>query len=164
MTILEQSLSQPVKITYLTEKGLNKLKAELDYLRTVKRREIMEQLQDFNGESDLSEDNEYLLIKDEQAIVEGRIVELENLLLRVEIIQPGSSRGTIRLGSTVTLQDLEGQIETYTIVGSTEANVREGLISDESPMGKALLGHVVGDDVEVKAPDGLLKFRIVSVT
>lgn len=164
MITAEPPLTQPIKKTYLTEKGLNKLQSELEYLRTVKRQEIMEQLQDFNGDNDLSEDNEYLLIKNEQAIVEGRIVELENLLLRVEIILPGSSLGAIRLGSTVTLQDSEGQFETYTIVGSAEANAREGLISDESPMGKALLGRSAGDQVEVVAPVGLLKFRIISVT
>ena len=155
---------QPGTVTYLTEKGLQKLQSELGFLCTTRRQEIADYLHEIMEDSDLAESNEYLLAKDEQALVEGRIRELETLLRHVEIIQPGSIRGVISRGSTVTVQEDEMPSETYTIVGYAEANAREGLISDESPMGRALVGHKVGETVEFAAPDGVLRFRILSVT
>jgi len=158
-----QEINNHVKVTFLTERGYNKLKDELDYLRNVRRQEIASNLREAVDDNDLAENDEYLLIKNEQALVEGRISELEILLSRVEIIQPGNDLGKVRIGSTVTIQEDTYPSETYTIVGTAEADSRSGLISDESPLGKALLKHQVGDVVEVNAPDGKIKYKILSV-
>ncbi len=158
-----QEINNHVKVTFLTERGYNKLKDELDYLRNVRRQEIASNLREAVDDNDLAENDEYLLIKNEQALVEGRISELEILLSRVEIIQPGNDLGKVRIGSTVTIQEDTYPSETYTIVGTAEADSRSGLISDELPLGKALLKHQVGDVVEVNAPDGKIKYKILSV-
>lgn len=153
-----------VKVTYLTEKGLSKLQAELDYLRNVKRAEVARHLHETYDNEDLSENVEYMLAKHEQSWVEGRIFELEKILARVEIIKPGSTIGGVALGSTVTIQENGFPSETFTIVGTAEADTREAFISDESPMGSALLGHKVGEEIEIRAPDGPFRVRIISVT
>ena len=149
------------KITYVTPKGLEKLEAELLYLRTQKRREIADYLQETLGDV---EDNEYLIAMEEQAFVEGRISQLEDLLANVKMIEPGQkSIGIVDLGSTVVVREGDLDAETFTVVGPAEADPLSGLISNESPLGKALLGHKVGDEVEFKAPDGILKFRLLAV-
>ena len=148
-------------LTYITPKGLEKLEAELLHLRTEKRREIAQYLQETMGDS---EDNEYLMALDEQAFVEGRIRQLEILLSNVKVIQPGQNQGGVAdLGSTVVIRDEEMSVETYTIVGSAEADPQNGLISNVSPLGKALLGNKVGEDVEIKTPSGLLNYRILAI-
>jgi len=152
------------KITFLTEKGYQKLNQEYDFLRNVKRQEIAQELREVVDDNDLVENDEYLLIKNEQALVEGRINELEILLSRVEIIKPGNDLGKVRLGSTVTIQEGSLPSETFTIVGTVEANSKNGMISDESPLGKSLLKHQVGDLIEVKAPGGISTYKILSVT
>ena len=159
-----EAINNQLKVTLLTEKGHEKLKNELDYLRNVRRKEIAQNLHDAVDDNDLVENDEYMLIKNEQALVEGRISELELLLSRVEIIQPGSDLGNVRLGSTVTLQEDTYPSETYVIVGTAEADSRSGLISDISPLGRALLKHKVGDVIEVNAPDGKIRYKILSVT
>ena len=159
-----EAINNQLKVTLLTEKGHEKLKNELDYLRNVRRKEIAQNLHDAVDDNDLVENDEYMLIKNEQALVEGRISELELLLSRVEIIQPGSDLGNVRLGSTVTLQEDTYPSETYIIVGTAEADSRSGLISDISPLGRALLKHKVGDVIEVNAPDGKIRYKILSVT
>ena len=149
------------KTTYVTPKGLAKLEAELLYLRTEKRREIANNLQDTMGDV---EDNEYLIAMEEQAFVEGRISQLEDLLANVKIIEPGQkSLGIVDLGSTVVVREGDRDAETFMVVGPAEADPLTGLISHESPLGKALLGSKVGDEVEFKAPDGILKFRVLAV-
>jgi transcription elongation factor GreA len=153
-----------IKKTFLTERGFEKLNNELEFLRNTKRPEIAKSLRDAADDNDLAENNEYMLIKYEQSIVEGRINELERLLCWVEIITPGSDQGTIRLGSTVTVQEDTYPSETFTIVGTAEANSRNSMISDASPLGKSLLKHQVGDVVEVRTPDGLIKYKILSVS
>jgi len=153
-----------IKKTFLTERGFEKLNNELEFLRNNKRPEIAKSLRDTADDNDLAENNEYMLIKYEQSIVEGRINELERLLSWVEIITPGSDQGMIRLGSTVTVQEDTYPSETFTIVGTAEANSRNGMISDASPLGKSLLKHQVGDVVEVRTPDGLIKYKILSVS
>jgi transcription elongation factor GreA len=156
---MKENLSE--KVTYITPKGLEKLKNELGYLRILKRREIANNLQETLGDI---EDNEYLIALEEQAFVEGRIRKLEQLLCNVKVIEPGkSSNGAVDLGSTVVLREGDADAETYTIVGAAEADPKIGMISNESPLGKALLGSKVGDDVEIKAPAGLLKFRVLAV-
>ena len=107
---------------------------------------------------------ELVRVKEEQSWLEGRISELERILTRVEIITPGSSMGEVILGSIVTIQETGFASETFTIVGTAEANTKEAYISDESPMGRALLGHKVGEDVEIRAPDGIFRVRIISVS
>ena len=149
------------KITYITQKGLDKLETELTNLQTAKRQEISENLQETMGGID---DNEYLLVLEEQAFVEGRIQRLEMLLRDVKVIQPGQNHsGIVDLGSTVVLREGDITSETYTIVGAPEADPPKGLISNESPLGKALLGHKAGDNLEVKTPGGLLNFRVLAV-
>jgi transcription elongation factor GreA len=145
-------------------KGLEKLEAELEFLRTVERPLLANKLRDVMENLDPSEDNEYLLVKDEQSMLEGRISQLEIILSCVKIIQPGNGSEIISMGSIVVVQEQDGPLETFTLVGSTEADSKEGLISNESPLGKALLGHKVGEFVSVKAPDGEFGFKIISVT
>ena len=148
-------------LTYITPKGLEKLETELAYLRNEKRKEIARFLQETQGDV---EETEYLMALEEQAFIEGRIRQLEQLLANVKIIQPGqSSSGVVELGSTVVLRDKNMETETFTIVGSTEADPTKGFISNESPLGKALIGSKAGDDLEIKTPAGFLNFRVLAV-
>ena len=156
---MEQNTSK--KTTYITQKGFEKLETELTNLQTVKRIDIAHSLRETMGGS---EDNEYLLVLEEQAFVEGRIQQLEMLLRNVKVIEPGqNNNGVVDLGSTVVLRDHSMESETYTIVGSAEANPQMGMISNVSPLGKALLGKKVGEDIEIKTPSGLLNFRICAI-
>lgn len=149
---------------YLTPEGLKKLEEELEHLRTVKRLEVAQRLHEAMEDGELIENAEYEAAKNEQAFVEGRILELEHMLAQAQVIEPGKSKDVVRIGSTVVVQeDGNGGSETYTIVGVAEANPREGLISNESPLGVSLLDHKVGDVVEVKAPAGMLRFRVVKI-
>jgi transcription elongation factor GreA len=152
------------KPTYLTEKGLQKFETELEQLRHIERPMLAARLKEVVENLDAGEDNEYLLVKDEQAMLEGRIFVLETLLAGAKIIQQGNGGGTITLGSTVVVQEGDGPLETYLIVGSAEADSDEGFISDVSPLGKALFGHKVGETVTSRAPDGDFVFKIISVT
>ena len=159
--IITMKKSSTEKVTYVTPKGLEKLEAELLYLRTEKRRQIADHLQETLGDV---EDNEYLIAMEEQAFVEGRISQLEDLLANVKMIEPGQkSKGIVDLGSTVVVRESDRDAETFTVVGPAEADPLTGLISYESPLGKALMGSKVGDDIEFKAPDGILKFRVLAV-
>jgi transcription elongation factor GreA len=149
---------------YLTPEGLKKLEEELEHLRTVKRQEVAQRLHEAMEDGELIENAEYEAAKNEQAFVEGRILELEHMLAQAQVIEPGKSKDVVRIGATVVVQeDGNGGSETYTIVGVAEANPREGLISNESPLGLSLLDHKVGDIVEVKAPAGVLRFRVVKI-
>ena len=149
---------------YLTAEGLKKLEEELEHLRTVKRLEVAQRLHEAMEDGELIENAEYEAAKNEQAFVEGRIIELEHMLAQAQLIEPGRSKDVVRIGSTVVVQeDGNGGSETYTIVGVAEANPREGLISNESPLGVSLLDHKVGDVVTVKAPAGMLRFRLVKI-
>jgi transcription elongation factor GreA len=149
------------KVTYITPKGLARLEGELNHLRTVRRLEIAQYLQETTGDV---EETEYQIALEEQAFVEGRIHQLEKLLNDVRVVQPGESKnGLVEVGNTVIVRENNLDAETYTIVGAAEANPEEGLISNESPLGKALLGSRVGDEIVIKAPLGLLKFRVLAV-
>ncbi|HHS98372.1 MAG TPA: transcription elongation factor GreA [Chloroflexi bacterium] len=148
---------------YLTREGYAKLEAELNYLRTVRRQEVARRLHEALAEGDILENAELEAARNEQAFVEGRILELEELLRRAEIIEEETSNGVVRVGSWVTIVEGDGPPETYHIVGPAEASPSEGKISYESPLGKALMGHRVGDEVTVNAPDGALTFRIVEI-
>ena len=148
---------------YVTPEGLKKLEDELEHLRTVKRQEVAQRLHEAMEDGELIENAEYEAAKNEQAFVEGRILELEHMLAQAQVIEPGKSTGVVGIGSTVVIQEDGKPAETYTIVGAAEANPRDGLISNESPMGQALLDHKAGDDVDVRAPAGMLRFRIVKI-
>ena len=154
------------KTIKITEDGLVKLKQELETLKTTGRADIAEKIKVARGYGDLSENSEYDEAKNEQAKIEARIVELESMLKNVEIIEDvkGSAK-TVVIGVKVKALDMEFDEECeYRVVGSTEANPLEGKISDESPLGKALLGKTVGDQVIVDAPAGELKFKILEIS
>ena len=161
---MDEFFNEPSQTTYLTMKGLQKLETELEILRTVERPLLANKLHEVMENLDPSEDNEYLLVKDEQSMLEGRILQLEMILSCVKIIQPGNGNGEISLGSIVVVQEGDGPLETFNLVGSAEADSKEGLISNESPLGKSLIGHKVGELVSVRAPDGEIGFKIISVT
>ena len=150
--------------TFLTKEGYEKLQQELDYLRGTRRAEIAERLREAAFGEDLVENAEYEAAKNEQAFIEGRIKDLEGLLATARIIESTSKGGTIELGTRVIIQEAGSkEYEEYFIVGPAEAMPTEGKISNESPLGKALLNHKVGDQVEVQAPDGSFKVKIIDI-
>lgn len=150
--------------TFLTKEGFDKLQAELDYLRTSKRHEVAERLHEAMEGGELIENAEYEAAKNEQAFVEGRIQELEIILASARIIESSNDTTTVQVGDTVVIQEEDGEPEEYTIVGAAEANPREGKISNESPIGRALLNHAPGDIVTVEAPGGSFKVKIIKTT
>ena len=154
------------KTIKITDEGLKKLQEELETLKTEGRADIAEKIKIARGYGDLSENSEYDEAKNEQAKLEARIVEIEAMLKNVEIIEDIKGKAkTVVIGVKVKVIDEEfGEEEEYRVVGSTEANSREGKISDESPMGKALLGKKIGDVVTVEAPAGEFKVRILEIS
>ena len=148
-----------------TEEGLKKLEAELEDLKTNGRRDIAERIKIARGYGDLSENSEYDEAKNEQAKIEARIVELEAMLKNYEIITDDEISGDkVVIGVTVTIKDANSKEQfTYAIVGSAEADPISGKISDESPVGKALIGHKVKETVEVELPDGKALYKIVDI-
>ena len=153
------------KVIQLTKAGLEKLQNELEQLKTVGRTEIAEKIRVARGYGDLSENSEYDEAKNEQAKIEARIVELEKMLENVSIIADDINTDTVTLGANVVVLDVEYDEElTYRIVGSAEANPMQGYLSDDSPVGSALLGAKVGDEVTAVTPTGELKFKIVSIS
>ena len=150
----------------LTEEGLKNLKEELETLKTVKRKEIAEKIKVALSFGDLSENSEYDEAKNEQAIMEARILEIETMLKHVRIInEENLSTDTIHVGSKVKLYDFEfGEEVEYRIVGSSEADPREGKISDESPVGSTLLGHKKGQEVNVITPGGVCKYSVLEIS
>jgi len=148
---------------FVTLEGRHKLEEELEYLRTVRRAEVAERIHSAKEAGDIMENAAYDYAKEEQAFVEGRIQGLETTLRRAIIIEGGST-DEVGLGARVTVMERGGDMpETYQIVGSVEADPTKGRISNESPIGKALLGHGVGEEVAVSTPGGLLHFQIVSI-
>jgi transcription elongation factor GreA len=153
------------KEVFLTRDGLKKLEEELDYLKSTKRKEVAERIKIAVSYGDLSENSEYDAAKDEQAFVESRIVQLEKMMRNVRIIEPGSDdKSVVTIGSTVKLKELpDGDFETYTIVGTTEADPFEGKISNESPIGAAVIGRSVGEKIMVNTPGGQVEFEIIEI-
>ena len=149
----------------LTDEGLKKLENELEELKTVKRKDIAEKIKVALSFGDLSENSEYDEAKNEQAFVEARIAQLEAMLKNVKVLDEDElSNEHVGIGSKVKALELEYNEEViYQIVGSTESDPMAGRISDESPVGKALLGHKVGEKVIVEAPIGALEFKIVAI-
>ncbi len=151
-------------VVYLTREGYNKLRERLEYLTTVKRREIAEQIREAKAMGDISENAGYDEAKNAQGFLEGEIAEIEWKLKHAVIIEEEPSDGVIKLGSKVTVRvEGEDEEETYVIVGSAEADPFSGRISNESPVGSALMGRSVGDTVEVETPGGRLKMEIITV-
>lgn len=150
---------------YVTQEGLRKLEEELEYLKTTKRAEVKERLKIARSYGDLSENSEYEAAKDEQGMVESRILMLENQLRNAVLIRDEDKvKGVVTIGSTVTIREIpNGEREVYTIVGPAESDPLEGRISNESPIGKSLLGKQQGDIVTVPAPSGEVTFEILNV-
>ncbi|SFL79635.1 transcription elongation factor GreA [Gracilibacillus orientalis] len=153
------------KSFYMTEDGLKKLEEELEYLKTGRRQEVVERIKIARDFGDLSENSEYDAAKDEQAFVEARIVQVENMIRNAVIIKDEDvSPDVVSLGRTVTFQELpDGEEESYTIVGSAEADPFEGKISNDSPIAKSLLGRSIGEAVVVPTPAGDMNVKIISV-
>jgi transcription elongation factor GreA len=149
--------------SFLTRQGHEKLQEELEYLRTVKRQEVANRLHEAMEGGELIEDAEYEAAKNEQAFVEGRIQELEILLANARIIEDTGKKETVQVAAKVTIQEDDNEPETYVIVGPAEANPRQGRISNESPLGRALMDHRAGDLVKVDAPGGAFTVRVVKV-
>ena len=149
--------------TFLTHEGYRKLEQELNHLRTVRRQEVAQRLHQALKEGDILENAELEDARNEQAWVEGRILTLGSMLGDVVMIEEEGPREAVGLGSRVTVVEGGGPPETYHIVGSAEADPAKGLISNESPLGRALMGRKMGGEVEVNAPDGVLVFKIVEI-
>ncbi len=150
------------KINYLSPEGLLKIKQELQELKTVRRREVASKIEVAKALGDLSENAEYHEAKDEMSFIEGRINEIQEILKNVSVIEQSASTGSIRIGSKIEVES-NGKKKSFTIVGSNEADPLKGMISNESPLGNAFLGHAVGDTVEVTTPAGTQIYTIVSV-
>lgn len=149
----------------LTREGLNKIENELEYLKTVRRKEVAERIKEAIAFGDISENSEYDEAKNEQAQVEERIAKLEMTLRKAKIIDENEiSLDVVNIGTTVKVKDLEfDEIVEYTIVGSAEADPYELKISNESPVGRSLIGGKVGDIVDVQVPDGIAKLEILEI-
>ena len=153
----------PERAVYVTREGLKKLDEELEELRNVKRPAVSERIRRAKEFTDTVDNAEYDEAKTEQSFIEGRVQEIELALANAQIIGEGPASDTVDLGSHVTVKDEDGVEEKYTIVGSVEADPRHGLISNESPVGQALLGKKVGEKATVSAPGGSFALTIVEV-
>ena len=152
--------------SFLTPSGYQKLQDELEQLKTVKRQEVAARLREAmedGGDMGVDLDAEYEAAKNEQAFVEGRIQEIETLLANARVIENSGKREVVDVGATVTIKEGRNKPEVYTVVGRAEANPREGRISNESPLGLAIMDHRAGDKVDVEAPGGLFTVKIVKV-
>ncbi len=153
--------------TFVTKEGLKKLKEELDHLKDVRRREVAQRLKEAISYGDLSENSEYEEAKNEQAFIEGRIIEIEHKIKSAKIITEHNDKKLgieVNIGSSVTVRESGSEeSQVYTIVGATEADPFDFKISNESPIGKALLSRVRGDMVKVQTPSGLVTYEIVKV-
>jgi transcription elongation factor GreA len=148
---------------FITKEGLKKLKEELENLKNVKRHEVAARIQEAKELGDLSENAEYAAAKDEQAQMESRILELENMIKSAKIIESeNSGADQVSVGSTVIVESNGGRKE-YQIVGSNEADPTSGKISNESPIGQAFVGKRLGEVVEIQVPDGRVEYRIVEI-
>jgi len=149
----------------LTEEGFEKLENELEYLETEKRREVAKRIKVAREFGDISENSEYDDAKNEQAFVEGRIQEIKNMLNNAHVVKDEEvTDKKVNLGTTVMLHDLDSDEKiSYTLVGSAEADPLNNKISNESPIGKAILGHVIGNEVKVETPVGEVEYEIISI-
>ncbi|PWM54315.1 MAG: transcription elongation factor GreA [Clostridiales bacterium] len=154
------------KHVYLTKEGLEKLQQDLENMKTVRRKEVAERLKQAIGFGDLSENSEYDDAKNEQAFIEGEIQRMEEMLINVVVIEDGAKvdDGTITIGSKVVIRFVgDDEEEEYKIVGTVEADPMNNRISNESPVGKAIIGHKAGDIVNIEVPTGIVQYEIVKV-
>ena len=147
----------------ISQEGYNKIKEELNYLTITKRKEIAERIERAKELGDLSENAEYSEAKDAQALNEGRILELSNILKNVTIVDNSGSKHEVLMGSKVTVLSSDGKEKQYTIVSFNEADPINGNISNESPLGVVFLHRKKGDEVEVETPRGILKYKIINI-
>ena len=149
----------------MSQERYDQLKEELHYFQTTREKEVADQIKEARSFGDLSENSEYDEAKTEQGKLYSRIAEVENLIENAEIIERSYETGKVVIGSTVRVHDLDEDFEEeYTIVGSQEADPMSGRISDDSPFGRGLMGHAVGETVSVEAPAGMLRFKILEIT
>lgn len=146
---------------YVSQAGLEKMKAELHQLKTVTRREVADRIEKAKELGDLRENADYQSAKEELSFIEGRILELGDAVNRAEIIRAGDS-GSVSIGCRVKVK-FDGKEKDFTIVGSTESDPIKGMISNESPLGRALIGKKIGEEAEVKVPAGMLRYTIVEI-
>lgn len=153
------------KTIILTVEGKQKLEEELSHLKVVRRAEVAVKIKEARAQGDLSENAEYDAAKEEQAEIESRITQIQNMLKKAEIINEADfAQGIVNLGNKVKIYDTEfEEEEIYTIVGSAEADPMKGRISNESPIGRALLGHGPGESVAVETPDGIVEIKILEI-
>lgn len=158
-------MSQNNKEVFLTQEGLDKIKQELEQLKTQKRQEVAQRLKEAIAQGDLSENSEYDAAKEEQAFVESRIITLENMIRNAKIIDGlNQDKNVVNVGSKVTIEEQpDGDRETYTIVGSAESDPSSFKISNESPIGKELIGKKIDEIVNVSTPSGTIQFKIVEI-
>jgi transcription elongation factor GreA len=148
----------------ITREGLTKLQSELEHLLSVRRQDVADKIKRAREKGGTENNAEYEDAKNEQAFVEGRILMLENVVKNATVIETPALVGVVEVGDKVLIQNQDAKIEQFTIVGSAEASPVEGKISNESPVGKALLGKKIGDEVEVATPAGVIKLLIMDVT
>jgi transcription elongation factor GreA len=154
-------LEKPI---YVTDKGLEELEEELAYLRDVKRPETIERMQDAKGGGDWMDQTEYMLIEEELLYLEARIQDIQYMINQAQLIKPGNEDNIVNIGETVVIQDEDGDVEHFTIVGVAESDPAKGFISNESPLGRALLNKKIGDNIIVKAPAGNITYRILGLS
>ena len=147
---------------YLSQEGIETLKKELQELKTKKRQEIARRLQEAKDLGDLSENAEYFEAKEAQSLNENHIAELEDLLKNAVVIKTSSAEDVVIIGSTIETKSNSNR-EVFNIVGSAEAKPQEGKISNESPLGRAFLGKRAGDEVDIKTPGGIVKYKIIKI-
>jgi transcription elongation factor GreA len=151
------------KPIFLTPEGRAKLEAELEQLKTVRRAQVAERIHAAKEEGDIMENSAYDEAKNEQAFVEGRILTIEQMLKNAVLIDETRASDSVGIGSYVTVAEQGNSTEVYQIVGSAEADPTRGRISNESPIGRALLGKRVGDEIQVKIPDGVRHLKIIDI-
>jgi len=153
-----------VKQILMTKEGISKLEGELEHLRDVRRLEVIEALHVARENGNTIENAEYDYAKDEQGQVEGRIQAIEGMIQQALVVDGATDSRKVGFGSKVSLRDQDNKIEQYTIVGRVESNPANGKISNDSPVGKALLGRSVKDKVEIPTPGGIIKYTIVKIS
>jgi len=161
--VWNEAQKMAIKIHFLTEEGRNKLEKELEYLQNVRRPEVARNLKAAIEEGDLRENAGYSEGKRDQALVEGRIKEIDAILRNARLLGKTESNGVVAIGSRVKVQEDGFDAEDYQVVSPAEADPMAGRISDESPIGQALMGHKEGDKVQVSSPGGMITFKILSV-
>ena len=151
------------KKRFVTKEGLEKLQEEVQELKNNKRKEIAERIHEAKELGDLSENAEYIEAKEEQGFIEARIIELETIIKNSQIIAYKKNANTVQIGSTVQLKNLNGDVVTFTIVGSSEANPAKQRISNESPIGKGLLEKKIGEKVTIETPQGPMEYELPEI-